>query len=120
MDGQMAYASAARGWKTHFAKALGIQPAPLGRSPLLADAELRNHGLITLRVVLLQIVEQATAPADHHQKPTTRAVILEVRFKMVRQLTDALAEQRNLNFRTPGVGGMRAIRVNHGLLLFSG
>ena len=47
-----------------------FKPAHAGRSHLLADAEFRNHGLVAFRVVFLQIVEQASAPAHHHQKPT--------------------------------------------------
>src|SRR5208337_650080 len=42
---------------------------------LLADAELGNNGLVPFRVVLLQVVEQATAPADHHEKSAARAVV---------------------------------------------
>jgi hypothetical protein len=87
---------------------------------LFADAELGNNGLVPFRVVFLQVVEQATTPAHHHEKSAARAVIFQVRFEVVRQLTDALTQQRDLNFRTPGIGRMRAIRVNDGLLLLSG
>jgi hypothetical protein len=58
---------------------------------LLADAELGDDGFIPLRVVLLEVVEQAATPADHHEKSAARAVILLVRFEMIRELTDALA-----------------------------
>ena len=92
----------------------------LDRLHLLADAELGNHGLVAFRVILLQVVEQATPPADHHQKPTARAVIFQVRFEVFRQLTDALAQQRDLNFGASGIGSVRAICVNDGLLLLSG
>jgi hypothetical protein len=37
-----------------------------------------------------------------------------------RQLTDALAQKRDLNFWTPGIGCVRAVFVNDGLLLLSG
>ena len=94
--------------------------APTGRSPLLADAEFGDHRFVPLRVVLLQVVEQAATPADHHEKSPARAVILLVRFEVFRQLTDALAQKRDLNFGTPGVGSMCAIRVNDGLLSLSG
>jgi hypothetical protein len=47
-------------------------------------------------------------------------VVFLVRFEVFRQLTNALAQQRDLNFRTAGVSSVRAIRVNDGLLLLSG
>ena len=37
--------------------------------PLLADAEFRDDGLIALGIVFLEVVEQATALADQHEKP---------------------------------------------------
>src|SRR5246127_1084415 len=74
---------------------------------LPADAEFGNDGLVALGIVFLEVVEQATALADQHEKTTARAVIFLVRLEVLRQLTDALAEQRNLNFGTPGVGRVR-------------
>jgi len=87
---------------------------------LFADAELGNDGLVPFRVVLLQVIKQATPLADQHEKSAARAVVFLVRFEMLRQLTDALAQQRDLNFGAPGIGGVRAIGVNDGLLLLSG
>jgi hypothetical protein len=87
---------------------------------LLADSELGNNGFIPFRVVLLQIVEQTSTPAHHHQKSAARAVVFLVRFEVFRELTNALAEQRDLNFGAAGIGSVRAIRVNDGLFLLSG
>jgi len=95
-----------------------LHAEPVAR--LFADAELGNNGLIPFRVVLLQLVEQATTPADHHEKSAARAVVFLVRFEVFRQLTNALAQQRDLDFGTAGIGSVRAIRVNDGLLLLSG
>jgi hypothetical protein len=39
-------------------------------------------------------------------------VVFLVRFEVFRQLTNALTQQRDLHFRTSGVGGMRAVLVN--------
>jgi len=47
-------------------------------------------------------------------------VVFQVRFEVFRQLTNALAQQRDLNFGTAGIGSVRAIGVNDGLLLLSG
>ena len=87
---------------------------------LFADTEFGNDGFIPFRVVLLQVVEQTTASAYHHEKSAARAMVFLVRFEVFRQLTNALAQQRDLNFGTAGIGSVRAIRVNDGLLLLSG
>ena len=91
---------------------------PIAR--LFADSELGNNGFIPFRVVLLQIVEQTTTPAHHHEKSAARAVIFLVRFEVFRQLTYALAQQRDLNFWAARIRSVRAIRINDGLLLLSG
>src|SRR5271157_3263156 len=107
---------------THFAKALGVWNRPHTEpvALLFADAELGNNGFVPFRVVLLQVVEQTTTPAHHHEKSAARAVIFLVRLEVFRQLTNALAQQRDLNFGAASVGSVRAIRVNDGLLLLSG
>src|SRR3954463_6265664 len=112
-----------RSWeKRTLAEALRFQePVPHGTGrALFADAELRNYNLVTFGVVLLQIVQQATPLADQDEKSAARAVVFLVRFEMIRQLTNALAQQCDLNFRTTRIGGVRAIGVNDGLFLLSG
>jgi hypothetical protein len=110
------------GWERTLQMALGgldrlhTEPVAL----LFADAELGNDGFIPFRVVLLQVVEQTTTPAYHHEKSAARAVVFLVRFEVFRQLTNALAQQRDLNFGAASIGSVRAIRVNDGLFLLSG
>ena len=87
---------------------------------LLADAELTDHGLITLGIVFLEVVEQATALADQHEKSAARAVVFLVRLEVLRQLANALAEQSDLDFGTAGVARVRTVLVNEGFLLLSG
>jgi hypothetical protein len=87
---------------------------------LLAQSEFADDGLIALGIVFLEVVEQATPLADQHEKTPARAVVLLVRFEVLRQLPNALAQQRNLDFRATGIGSMRAVMVNDGLLLLSG
>ncbi len=83
-----------RGWEHTFQRLSGVwnrrhaEPVAL----LFADAELGNNRLIPFRVVLLQVIKQATAPAHHHEKSAARAVIFLVRLEMLRQLTDPLAK----------------------------
>jgi hypothetical protein len=87
---------------------------------LLADAKLGQYTLIALCIVFLEVVEQATPLADQHEKPAARAVVFLVRLEVLRQLADAFAKQCDLHFWTSGVGRVRAIAVNYGLLLLSG
>src|SRR5579872_6743841 len=87
---------------------------------LLADAEFGNDRLIPLGIVFLQVVEQATPLADQHEQAAARAVVFLVRLEVLRQLANAFTEQRNLNFRTAGIAGMRAVLVDEGFLVLSG
>jgi hypothetical protein len=87
---------------------------------LLADAEFLNHSLITLDIELFEIVQQATTPANHHQKTAARSVILLVRLEMVRQLIDALTQDRDLDLRTAGVARVCLVRLDDVGFLLSG
>ncbi len=86
---------------------------------LLADAQFLNDGLVTVGVVRLQVVQQATPLADHHEKAAPGGVILLVALEMIRQFADPLAEDGNLHFRTASVRIMRAeLRDDVGFALF--
>jgi len=87
---------------------------------LLADAEFLNDSLVAIGVVFLQVIQQAAAPADHHQQPTARCMVLLVRLEMLRQLANTLAEDRDLHFGTAGITGMRPVGIDNGLFLLSG
>ena len=87
---------------------------------LLADAEFRDDGLVALGIVFLQVIEQATALADQHEKAAARAVVFLVRLEVLRQLANAFTEQRDLDFVTAGIAGMRAVLVDEGFLVLSG
>jgi hypothetical protein len=87
---------------------------------LLAETEFLDHSLIAIGIVGFQIVKQATPLADQHEKTAARAVVLLVHLEVFRQGTNAFAEQRDLHFRTAGVGSMRAVLVDEGFLLLSG
>ena len=110
----MANAGAATGWECAGVTLYGAPPAdtretdvePVSGGSLLADTHLQNYSLISLGIVLLQIVKQTTAPADHHEKTATRSVVLLMRTEVLSQLTDAPAEKGNLDFRAAGVGGV--------------
>jgi hypothetical protein len=87
---------------------------------LLADAEFRNDVLVSLGVVFLEVIEQATPLADQHEQTPPGSVILLMRLKVLRQLGNSLAENCDLHFRTTRISRMRAIVVDDGFLLLSG
>src|SRR5579863_876801 len=89
-------------------------------SGLLADAELGDDALVTLGIVFLQIVQQATPLADQHEKAAARAVVFLVRLEVLRQLPNTLAQQRDLYFRASGIRCVRTVLINEGLFLLSG
>jgi len=61
------------------------------RACLLAQAELLDDILIAIGIVFLEVVEQAATLADHHEKSAARAVVLLVRFEVLRQLANPFA-----------------------------
>jgi hypothetical protein len=87
---------------------------------LLADAEFSNDRFVALGIVSLEVVEQATPLADQHEQAAARAVVLLVRFEVIRQLANAFTDDGDLNLRTPGVSRVRLILVNDRFLLLSG
>jgi hypothetical protein len=87
---------------------------------LLTDAEFADDSLVALGIVFLEVVEQATALADQHEKAAARAVVFLMCLEVLRQLANPFAEQGNLDFWAPGIARMRAVLVNEGFLLLSG
>ena len=79
-----------------------------------------NNRLVALGIVFFEVVEQATTLADQHEKTAARTVVLLVRFEVIRQLANALAKQRDLDFGAARIGGMRPVLVDEGFLLLSG
>ncbi len=91
---------------------------PAWRSCLFADSQLLDNGLVPLGVIFLQIVQQATTLADHHQKTSAGSVILLVRTEMFRKLPNPFAQQSDLHFGATGIRCVGLIRVDDiGLLI---
>lgn len=74
-----------------------------GDNALLADSQLTDDFAVTVRVALFEVIKQAAAFAHEHEKPAARSVVLLVGLEMLRQLADALTQNRDLNLGTPGV-----------------
>jgi hypothetical protein len=76
---------------------------------LLTNAEFLDYVLIALGIVVLEVVEQATALAHHHQETAAGGVILFVRLKVVRQFADPLAQHCDLHFGAASISLVRAV-----------
>ena len=63
-----------------------------------AEAQALYDVLILLRLGSLEVIEQPAALADEHQEAAAGMVIFRVRFEVLGQIVDALAENRDLNF----------------------
>jgi hypothetical protein len=96
------------------AKSRGEQPPQI---LLFANAEFLDYVLVALGIVVLEVVQQATSLADHHQETAAGGVILFVRLKVVRQFDDPLTEHRDLNFGTTSIVIVGAVSGND--VLFS-
>ena len=79
-----------------------------------------HNRFVTFGIVYLEVVEQAATLADQHEKTAARAMVLLVRFEVIRQLANPFAKQRDLDFGAARIGGMRAVLVDEVFLLLSG
>ena len=79
---------------------------------LLADAEPVDQVGVAVACLSLQVVEQPATLADELQQPAARMVILRVGLEVFGQVVDALAEERNLNFRGAGIGVVSLVRAD--------
>src|SRR3954468_13216636 len=59
---------------------------------LLAKLQLFRDRLVAIGVCGMQVIEQSPALADHHQQPTTRAVIFLIALKMLRELVNPVGQ----------------------------
>src|SRR5574341_2369388 len=66
---------------------------------LLADTQPVDQLGVPFRVLALEVIQQASPLSDEFQEPAARMVILCVNLEMFREVTDPLAEDRNLNLR---------------------
>jgi hypothetical protein len=70
---------------------------------LLPDPEFADYVAIAVRIVRLQVIQQAASLAHQHQQTTAGCVILFVGLEMPGQVVDPLAQNRDLDFRRSGV-----------------
>src|SRR3954454_7453486 len=86
---------------------------PLDLDRLFTDAKFLDDVFITLSIVRFQIVQQAAALADHHQKTPPGGMVLFMALEVLRQLADTLAEYGNLDFRAARISLVCTEAVDH-------
>ena len=69
----------------------------------MAQFEFLGNGLIPTHIGILEVIQQSTPLANHHQQAAARAMVLFVLLKVFGQVIDALRQQRNLNIRRTGI-----------------
>src|SRR5437016_4873910 len=69
------------------------------RPTLLTDAELVDDRAIAIEIGLLEIVEEAAAPADELHQAAAAVVVLRVRLEVLGQVGDAIRKEGDLNLR---------------------
>mgnify|MGYP001827791773 FL=1 len=74
----------------------GKRPKPLPRE-LSAQAESTDQLSITLDVFTLEVVEQATSLADHHQQAPPAVVVMFVGTEVLGQVIDTITQQGHLD-----------------------
>jgi len=84
---------------------------------LPAQLELLGKLVVTIRVCIVEIIQETTALSDHLEQATTGAVILLVDLQVLGQLVDALGQERNLNVGRTGVFFMQAHVFDRGFFV---
>src|SRR5450432_1934765 len=79
---------------------------------LLADSQLADHVAVAVRIVGLQVIQQAAALADEHQETTARGMIFFVCLEMLGQLANPFTQNRDLDLRGSRIGLVGAEAVN--------
>ena len=87
---------------------------------LFADSELVDDRPVPLVVRFLEVVEKTAAAADELEKPAAAVVILRVSLEMLREIGDAIGEERDLYFRRARVPLMGSVAPDQLRFLFLG
>lgn len=85
---------------------------------LLTQAELCNDCTIAVDVLLGEVVEKASALADHHQKAAAGVVVLLVFPQMLGQGVDPGGEDSDLDLGRTGIAGVGRVLLDNGSLFF--
>ena len=83
-----------------------METKEMSRKLLVAQFQLFRNGLVAAQILALEVIQKAPALADHHEQPAARAVVFFVGLQMLRQMIDALRQQRDLHIRRTRVAVM--------------
>src|SRR6516164_4297175 len=86
---------------------------------LLADAEFLNDLFVALGVGLSEVVQQAATLADHHEEASAGGMVLLMRLEMLRQFTNTLTQDGDLDLRGTGIVIVSPVLVDQGGLFLS-
>src|SRR6478609_6342770 len=76
---------------------------PLARASLPAEAVGGDDRSVPLHVVVLDVVEEATAATHQHEQAAAAVVVLLVDLEVLVEVVDPLGQQRNLHLGGAGV-----------------
>jgi hypothetical protein len=80
-----------------FEHALAIENAPVRGVLLSAKAKLSDNSAVAIHILVIQIAEEAPAPADQFHKPAPAGVVVLVLSKVLCQFRDSPGQEGNLN-----------------------
>ena len=86
----------------------GGRRPPFLFADLLTQTQLSNDRTVAVDVLLGQIVKQASALTDHHQKAAAGVVVVLVNTQVLGQLVDSGGQNSDLDLGRTGVAGMEA------------
>jgi len=66
---------------------------------LFPYTELVYDLTVTVQIAFLQVIQMTAPLTNHFQETPPRMMVLFVRLQMLRQVANATAQDRNLNFR---------------------
>ena len=98
----------------------GGDEAKWSSTRLAAQSELLDEHAVALHVLLAEVAELPTSPADELEQPATRVVVVRVLTEMVRESPDALGQERDLDLGGAGVSLVGLVFVDDLLPTFRG
>ena len=82
---------------------------------LPTKSQLGYETAVALHILILQVIEETTAFSDQHEQAPPAVMVLFVDLQMLGEMGNALGNQRHLDFRRTGIGGVFAELFNNGL-----
>ncbi len=86
-------------------------------SELLSDTQFGDDSFVPLYVLGSQIIQEPSALTHKLQKTSTRMMVFLMNFEMFGQVSDPLAEERNLDFRRSRVTLVEPVLLDNCFLL---